>query len=63
MDRLKESPFTGMFILPSGKEVPGILNLAGSKSELKVWYEDEKSGPDDGLWPTMNSIEGFLSDK
>ena len=62
MVRLKESPFTGMFILPSGKEVPGILNLAGSKSELKVWYEDEKSGPGDGLWPTMNSIEGFLSE-
>ena len=36
MDRLKESPFTGMFILPSGKEVPGILNLAGiRKASLK----------------------------
>lgn len=63
VNHLEEPALTGMFLLPSGREVPGILNFTGPKSKLKIWWEEKEDSPYPGLWPTMNSIRGFLSER
>ena len=61
IDRLKKSPLGGMFIFPSGIEVPGMLNLTESKNQLTVWWNNEESCLLDELTPTIKSVRGFLS--
>ena len=62
MDHLKKSSLVGMFIFPSGKQVQGMINLAKSESQLKVWWNDEEYDLADELSSTIKFIRGFLSE-
>ena len=53
---LEKSTLTGVFMLPSGEEVPGELILSGQKSCLQVWSQNYETNQ------SIEVVKGILHD-